>query len=519
MSHRAADDQTEALLADYIDGRLTPDRRRELDSYFLQHPREKEVIDQLATQRRLLRESPGERAPADIYDEVAHRLERSALLSDLSEMQNLHRPRSRFRPRWLAMAAMLLLSGGLVATVFLVVSPWGGSLHSRIVAMATGGGGGGGGGAPGGPVPGGTPGGTLEPAKAVPPVAMGTAEGGAVRRGGTPSVPGGMPLAGTAGTGTAREAAEAPAPALAIAPAEMFRGGEGKERSEVHNDAARPVVLLTSDVGLAQERVERFLRLGGWSFQVDRSGPDVAGPAAAGDGSPDANNPTANAPSPSAGVPKAAKSEPSAADGDGAYASQTERSKAGSGPQGATLEVVSLTIRVEPEQREALRGTLERLVQAPPDLAQRLVNGPSGTQASTRQGESESQAPSNRAYGDLADAAAPSPLAGRGSAVGGGGTRPASEAGPGADLAGRSALVTMRLLLVRVPTADSAKALNQQQFPVSANPPDPKTQTQAPATTHPTTQPTTLPASQSTTRAAPQPEGGDDIRKKPATSN
>lgn len=124
MSMRAADDNTEILLTEYLDGTLPPGKRAEIDAYLAAHPRERAVLEELVSQRAALGGSPRERAPADVLDAVQSRLERSTLLDGLEDIRHLGdtgRSRLRFRPTVLATAAMLLVSAGLATMVYLMV--------------------------------------------------------------------------------------------------------------------------------------------------------------------------------------------------------------------------------------------------------------------------------------------------------------------------------------------------------------------------------------------------------------
>lgn len=138
MSLRAADESTEVLLADYIEGRLSPEQSREIDAYLQKHPRERQVIEQLKSQHALVGGLPRESAPPDVVESIQSRLERSALLESLSEIESPRTGAVRSRPQRLALAAVLVGAVGLASFVYLMLAPPG-----AVGGGATGGVGGG----------------------------------------------------------------------------------------------------------------------------------------------------------------------------------------------------------------------------------------------------------------------------------------------------------------------------------------------------------------------------------------
>lgn len=123
MSMRAADEKTEILLTELVEGTLPSTRRAELEAYLAAHPKEKEVIDQLLEHRSTLRNLPHEAAPPDIHDSIQSQLERSVLLENLAEIQSPPRASRWFRSQAVTLAALLVLSTGVFATVYFVVAP------------------------------------------------------------------------------------------------------------------------------------------------------------------------------------------------------------------------------------------------------------------------------------------------------------------------------------------------------------------------------------------------------------
>jgi CheY-like chemotaxis protein len=139
---RASNENTEVLLTDYLDGRLDPVRRAELEAYLSDNPRQKDVLDDLAAQREALRDLPPETAPNDLGDHVRDQLERSVLLGDFEDLDALPRSNPRFRSQVLAAAALLVLSAGLVTVIYEVVAPPTLREVASVQQRGTGGGGG-----------------------------------------------------------------------------------------------------------------------------------------------------------------------------------------------------------------------------------------------------------------------------------------------------------------------------------------------------------------------------------------
>lgn len=118
---RAADEKTEVLLTDYLDGTLEARQRAELDIYLEQHPDQRAVLAELIAQSADLGALPREAAPAELADFITAHLERRALVEDA---QLLPEPsRVRRWPQLAAIAACGLLAGGLVLATWWVLAP------------------------------------------------------------------------------------------------------------------------------------------------------------------------------------------------------------------------------------------------------------------------------------------------------------------------------------------------------------------------------------------------------------
>ncbi|MEM6313785.1 MAG: hypothetical protein AAF743_06835, partial [Planctomycetota bacterium] len=110
----ALDDQnTEALLAAYIDGELDHEQRVAVEASLAKRPHHARMVDEMRRARALVTGLPRELAPAGLSDEVVGQLERSALLdpAGLAVKNTGHRPLA------LAAGVVLLLAGGLIAFV------------------------------------------------------------------------------------------------------------------------------------------------------------------------------------------------------------------------------------------------------------------------------------------------------------------------------------------------------------------------------------------------------------------
>jgi len=122
MSIRAADEKTELLLLDYLDGALPPERRIELETYLRAHPKEQQILEDLKVHRRQLGAVPAEPAPREVYEVAQSQLERAALLDHFTEDRQEVSGR-RSSPQWISLAAVLVLGTGLAAALYFVLAP------------------------------------------------------------------------------------------------------------------------------------------------------------------------------------------------------------------------------------------------------------------------------------------------------------------------------------------------------------------------------------------------------------
>jgi len=122
MSIRAADEKTELLLLDYLDGALPPERRIELETYLRAHPKEQQILEDLKVHRRQLGAVPAEPAPREVFEVAQSQLERAALLDHFTEDRQEVSGR-RSSPQWISLAAVLVLGTGLAAALYFVLAP------------------------------------------------------------------------------------------------------------------------------------------------------------------------------------------------------------------------------------------------------------------------------------------------------------------------------------------------------------------------------------------------------------
>jgi len=110
-----------AKLCDYLEGRLQPEERAEIDALLAADPQHAAIMTELAAQRQMLRRLPREQAPADLVDELRSQLERQAILDDAAPVPL---PRGLGIGRWsgvLAAAAVVAAAVGLGLIVYSVL--------------------------------------------------------------------------------------------------------------------------------------------------------------------------------------------------------------------------------------------------------------------------------------------------------------------------------------------------------------------------------------------------------------
>lgn len=370
MSIRAADETTEVMLADYLDGRLTPERKREIDLYLERHPKENEVIEHLRAQRQLLGALPREDAPVDVYAAVQSSLERSVLLDSLAEIESPRSGGVRSRPQMLALAACIIASLGLIGVVYLMIAPplrnggnnevaiGGAPANTADKAVAT----------PASPSSslGAGAAGALRgdgaavggrAMSAVPPAALSPADGEPARR---PAAENSVRLR-SGGAADARLQGDAPAEGLSR---DSFTNRDPLAEAEAASPH-RKLVIVSSDLSASRSRIEQFLHAGGWAY--------LSTPVSPADVPSTLVVPGAAAPPSTPGfLAKAsdAATQPSLKDTHDLKLEQTPSASAlPATPPGAPGAGVILIVRVEADQADALYATLSKLGNDMPELS------------------------------------------------------------------------------------------------------------------------------------------------------
>jgi hypothetical protein len=114
----------EARLSDYIEGDLDEAGRLEIEKHLQAHPHHRKLIAELAANRDMLRQLPRIGAPLEILEAVEAHMERNQLLGARGESDRLAGMAKRSRlPRMLAAAAVVTLTAGLGAVVYVVLKP------------------------------------------------------------------------------------------------------------------------------------------------------------------------------------------------------------------------------------------------------------------------------------------------------------------------------------------------------------------------------------------------------------
>src|ERR1041385_4386348 len=115
------DDQTEqieAKLAAYVDGELRGAELEEIERHLAANPSHRAMIDDLISQRRMLRQLPRESSPADLTENLQGHLEREALLAGGDAGESAVLFQINRRPQIFAAAAIILMTIGLAVVVY-----------------------------------------------------------------------------------------------------------------------------------------------------------------------------------------------------------------------------------------------------------------------------------------------------------------------------------------------------------------------------------------------------------------
>src|SRR5688572_18836044 len=124
----------EAKLCAYIDGELDEQGRAEIEKHLAANPQHRGLIEELSTQRQMLRALPRESAPDEIMETLQGQLERAGLLGDdrAAEVDAAAMRINRW-PQVMAAAAIVLLAVGLVGIIYFVLPRQGGGNDAYVI--------------------------------------------------------------------------------------------------------------------------------------------------------------------------------------------------------------------------------------------------------------------------------------------------------------------------------------------------------------------------------------------------
>lgn len=103
----------ESKLCAYIDGELDAEGRAEIEKHLEANPQHRRLLESLRATRDLIRWLPRETAPPELAETLSGQLERSVLLNYEGDSLRIN-----FWPKFLAAAAIILLTAGLAVAVF-----------------------------------------------------------------------------------------------------------------------------------------------------------------------------------------------------------------------------------------------------------------------------------------------------------------------------------------------------------------------------------------------------------------
>ena len=112
----------EAQLCAYLEGDLTPAERASIDRHLADHAQHRQLLADLALTRQWLRAVPRQPAPPDVGEAFQQQVERSLLLGEDGRDRSA-RPAAGRWPQRTLLAALLLLTVGLVVLIALMLAP------------------------------------------------------------------------------------------------------------------------------------------------------------------------------------------------------------------------------------------------------------------------------------------------------------------------------------------------------------------------------------------------------------
>jgi Putative zinc-finger len=117
----ANSEDIEARLCAYIEGEVDNVEKAEIERHLQDHPRHRQMIEDLIRTRELVGGLPRVKAPADLSEGLYGQLERSALLGEGDDAHDSWRMHARRLPHVAAKAAVVALTIGLGLVVYLVL--------------------------------------------------------------------------------------------------------------------------------------------------------------------------------------------------------------------------------------------------------------------------------------------------------------------------------------------------------------------------------------------------------------
>jgi len=132
----ANSEDIEAKLCAYLEGDLDDADRAEIEKHLQSHPQHRQLIEELAQTRDLVRRLPRAKAPPELADSMQISMERNMLLGKDADGADRIRGR-RWMPQLGALAALLALAAGLGTIVYFVLEISFGHAHvTPVVATA-----------------------------------------------------------------------------------------------------------------------------------------------------------------------------------------------------------------------------------------------------------------------------------------------------------------------------------------------------------------------------------------------
>ena len=115
------DEHLAQLLSEYLDGQLPPDQSEKVEKLLAEDAQARRLLDEIRQVSQMVRQLPRVPAPEDLAEQIQLQLGRDALLGpEDTRLEPARRKYPRLR-RWLAAAAMLMLTGAVVFIIYSVL--------------------------------------------------------------------------------------------------------------------------------------------------------------------------------------------------------------------------------------------------------------------------------------------------------------------------------------------------------------------------------------------------------------